>query len=85
MLAELKKHFVAYFFLVILLGAFAVAFFMFNSDKTIQRLLIGALTVVYFSWGIISHVKTKRMTGFVVQEYATVALLGALLLLLLTF
>jgi hypothetical protein len=85
MLKEINQHKGAYLILVIGLVVFAVAYLNLWPDAVMERIVIAALAVGYFIWGILTHVKTKRLTAFVIQEYAAVALLGALVLLLLTF
>ena len=84
-LRELTKHTLAYTILVILLG---VAFYcyVYWADTTQERQLITlAVTVGYFAWGIITHVTAEHITRQVIQEYAGIAVLGGLILLLLTF
>ena len=85
MWSEILKHKGAYIVLVIGLVIFAVSYMMVWPDKVLERIAIAGLAVGYFSWGLLTHVKSKRLTGFVVQEYAAISLLGALILLLLTF
>lgn len=82
---EVQNHKLAYFFLIAGLAAFVWGYASVWPNQTMERVMIAGLTLGYFLWGITTHVKSKRLTGFVVQEYAAIAVLGGLVLLLLTF
>ncbi|MBP7768217.1 hypothetical protein KA082_00080 [Candidatus Woesebacteria bacterium] len=82
---EIIRHRTAYIVLLLLLSGSIFFIIQFRTDPFNQRLCIGATAVLYFLWGIVTHVKTQCLTRYVVAEYAGIALLGALFLLVLTF
>lgn len=82
---EIKKHTIAYLCLLLLMAIFLGWIWYSWPNKVSERLGIVGLAVGYFCWGSITHVKSKKITIFVLQEYLAISLLGALLLLLLTF
>lgn len=82
---ELFKHKLAYAVLLLILAAGFVAFTYWAKTSMQQQLVIVGFAVSYFMWGITTHVKSDHLTRTVIQEYAGIAVLGALLLLLLTF
>lgn len=80
-----QTHLVAYVILLLLLGT-GMAFFAHSWPSKLQeRWAIAVLSIGYFIWGVVTHVRTKKLTSYVVKEYAAVAFLGGLVLLLLTF
>ncbi len=84
-LKELSSHIYAYLVLLVVLGVHAAAFLYWADTRFEQQLLILLLTISYFIWGVLAHVKTAQITRHVVLEYLGIATLGGLLLLLLTF
>ena len=82
---EVSSHIFAYLILVILLGVHTAAFLYWADTRILQQSMIVSLTISYFIWGILAHVKTVQITRHVVLEYLGIATLGGLLLLLLTF
>lgn len=85
MFTEFKKHLPAYLVLFTGLAVFVVLFFLFWPDHTRQRLAIIALGVFYFTWGVVSHVKTRHISPQVFFEYLATAALATFLLLMVTF
>ncbi len=85
MIKEFKKHSTAYLTLLVFLVSFVLLFMHFWPDRTKQRVLSVVLMVCYFSWGVVTHTKTKRLTKSVVLEYLAVSLLAGVILILLTF
>ncbi|NCN51309.1 MAG: hypothetical protein GW762_05720 [Candidatus Pacebacteria bacterium] len=85
MFVELKKHLAAYTILFLGLGIFIVFFFLFWPDHTQQRMVSIALGVFYFTWGVVSHVKTRHISPHVFFEYLATAALATFLLLMVTF
>lgn len=81
---ELKKHQVAYIVLFLGLAAFLVIFLGVWPNRDVQRLAIIGVTVFYFLWGVLTHVKTTAFTKRVAFEYGAVSLLGGIFLLILT-
>ncbi|MCA9369249.1 MAG: hypothetical protein H6773_01770 [Pseudomonadales bacterium] len=85
MFTEFKRHLVSYSILFFGFAVFLVLFFMFWPDHTKQRMMSIALGMFYFSWGVISHVKTRHISPHVFFEYLGVAALATFLLLMVTF
>ncbi len=81
---EFIKHKLAYIILFIFLSLAIFLFFAVWPDRVFQRYLIALMAMFYFFWGIISHVKTKKISRQVIFEYFGVSLLAGLLLLLVT-
>ncbi len=84
-LRELSQHKLAYAILAVILVAGIAAYQIWGNTVLQERIIIVALAISYFMWGVAAHVKTAHLTKYVVQEYAAMAALGGLLLLLLTF
>ncbi len=84
MLKEVDKHRLAYLTLILGLSVFVMAFLGVWPNRNLQRLAIAGVTVFYFVWGIISHVKTDTLNKRVALEYAAVALFGGFVLVMLT-
>lgn len=84
-LHELSKHKLAYFLLCLILGLGIAAYLFWGETTLHQQIVIVALSCSYFLWGILTHLKSEHITRYVIQEYAGIAVLGGLLLLLLTF
>ncbi len=82
---QLKNHLIAYIFLITGLVIGAVAYIHVWPNQTLMRLVALLLPGFYFIWGVATHVKTKRISVKVVYEYAAIALLASVTLLLLTF
>lgn len=82
---ELLKHKWAYSFLalglIILMGSFMAVW----PDRNLQRMIVAAMALFYFVWGVITHVKAEHISRRVVMEYAGIACLASFLLLLITF
>lgn len=83
--SNIKTHQLAYAVLFLGLGVFTLLFLHVWPDKKLQQLTVIGVAVFYFLWGVVTHVKTKRVTHRVVLEYAAVSILAAVLLLLVTF
>lgn len=81
---ELKKHSLAYGVLIFGLIIAGLAFMMFWPHRMYQRLVIGALMVFYVGWGSVTHFKSRHLTRGVLLEYISVAVLGGVLLFLIT-
>ncbi len=78
-------HIIAYAVLLLLLTAGASAFIFFWPNKMLVRGAVVALSISYVLWGCITHSKTQKFTWKVAEEYAAVAFLGGMLLILITF
>jgi len=83
-IAEVKSHPVAYTILLILMVSVVIFSMVFLQSRIALRLGFLAFGFLYFVWGILTHSKSSSVTVAVMTEYAGVALLGTLLLLLLT-
>lgn len=78
-------HLFAYAVLLLLLIAGTSAFIFFWPNKLLVRGAVVALSLSYFLWGCVTHSKTQKFTWKVAEEYAAVAFLGGILLILITF
>jgi predicted lysophospholipase L1 biosynthesis ABC-type transport system permease subunit len=81
---ELRKHVMAYAVLLAGFSMFLALFLAAWPDHTLQRIIIASFVLFYFLWGLMTHVKTTTLTRKVAIEYAAVALLGGIFLLILT-
>ena len=84
MIRELRRHKYAYTVLVMGLLTGITFFLGVWPDRFQQRLVVIALGVFYFTWGVVTHFKTTHLTKDVMYEYAGASLLGISILLLLT-
>jgi hypothetical protein len=82
---EILKHKWSYLILIVGLVILMLGFMAVWPDRFLQRLLVLAIALYYFVWGVITHVKTERISKKVVYEYLGVAMLAGFLLLLITF
>jgi hypothetical protein len=80
----LKKHRFAYLILFVVLTTFAFFFSRFWPNKTLQRYLAVGMGIFYFFWGVITHIKSIRITSEIVFEYLAMSMLAVLLLILIT-
>jgi hypothetical protein len=81
---ELLRHKLAYFSLILGLVGMTILFLAVWPNLALQRGVVVLMSVYYFSWGIITHVKTDHITRKVLYEYAGISILAGLLLLLIT-
>jgi hypothetical protein len=82
---ELINHPIAYSILVVGLLTFVAAFFIVWPDRNLERAVIISYAVFYFLWGVFTHKSKQQVIGSLTAEYAFVSILGALILLMLTF
>ena len=82
---ELFKHKLAYTILLIGLAVFVVSFLMAWPDHFLQRLIILSVAIFYFLWGVITHFKAEHISRGIILEYAGMATLASVLLLLITW
>ncbi len=80
----LKKNRTAYLLLLLILTAFTVLFLRAWPDRELQRQIAIGFGVSYFSWGVLTHLKTKRINSEIIFEYLAIALLAVLLIVLIT-
>ena len=81
---EILKHKLAYGFLLVALLTFGLGFFAVWPNRIYQRVLIVAFASFYFIWGLVTHVKSKRLTQQIFMEYLAISLLVGVLLFLVT-
>ncbi|HCR81247.1 MAG: hypothetical protein UY13_C0002G0240 [Candidatus Pacebacteria bacterium GW2011_GWB1_47_8] len=81
---EFWKHKLAYGVLLAGITAFIYSFFAVWPDRVKQRLISGVFVSFYFLWGVVTHVKTSRLTMKAVLEYLVASLLVGTLLFLVT-
>jgi len=82
---EFLHHKLAYLLLVIGLVALSLAFIGVWPNRMYQRIVAVVIGLFYFGWGLVTHVHTLQLTKRVLYEYAAMAILATLLLLLVTF
>ncbi|MFZ5437908.1 MAG: hypothetical protein ACOZAK_02550 [Patescibacteria group bacterium] len=81
---EILKHKLAYGLLLVALLSFSLGFFAVWPNRTYQRSLIIGFSFFYFIWGLLTHVKSRRLNQQVFMEYLAVSLLIGVLLFLVT-
>lgn len=82
---ELLRHRYAYAILLVGLVAFVLSFLAAWPDRFLQRLLILAMAIFYFLWGVTTHFKAEHISRAIMFEYAGIATLVSVLLLLITW
>jgi hypothetical protein len=82
---ELHRHKIAYLILFVGLAIFMVSFLAVWPDHILQRLLIAGVAIFYFLWGIATHFKADHISRNIILEYAGMAALASVLLLLVTW
>jgi hypothetical protein len=80
----LKKHRLAYLILFVVLAVFSYLFTRFWPNKMLQRYLAVGVGIFYFFWGLITHVRSSKITSDVIFEYLSMSMLAVLLLILIT-
>ncbi len=85
MIAEIRKHQLAYAFLAVFLTACVFLFLSAWPNRVVQRYVALGLTVGYFLWGIVTHTKSNHLTARIAIEYFAMACLAGLLLGLITY
>jgi len=54
-------------------------------DRFVQRLIVIAVAIFYFLWGVTTHFKSAHISRQIILEYAGMAILASVLLLLITW
>lgn len=80
----LKKNQLAYIFLFILLVAFVLLFMKAWPNSLMQRYIAIIFGVLYFLWGMITHIKSKKINSGIIFEYLSVSMLAVLIIVLIT-
>ncbi len=80
----LKKNKLAYLILFLLLASFVFAFMRVWPNRQLQRYLTIAFGVSYFFWGVITHLKSKKINSEIVFEYLSISMLATLIIVLIT-
>lgn len=81
---EFIKHKLAYIILASGLIVIGILFFAAWPQRNWQRVMALVLTLFYFSWGMLTHLKSNNLTRFVLMEYLGVAIMAGFLLFLIT-
>lgn len=81
----LKKNQVAYLILFVLLSVFSLLFMRAWPDRNLQRQLTIGFGITYFIWGILTHVKSKKIGAEIIFEYLSISMLAVLIIVLITF
>lgn len=82
---ELWHHKLAYVILILGLVSATILFLATWPNHFLQRIVVLGASVSYLLWGVTLHLVTKRITRKIILEYVTVAALGGLMLLAITF
>jgi hypothetical protein len=80
----LKKNQLAYLILFILLGLFALLFMRAWPNRELQRQLTLGFGITYFVWGVLTHVKSKKINSEIIFEYLAISMLAVLIIVLIT-
>ncbi|MEN8253347.1 MAG: hypothetical protein ABFQ62_03160 [Patescibacteria group bacterium] len=81
---EFIKHKIAYIVLALGLVIIGILFFAVWPSRDWQRVVALVLTLFYFLWGVITHLKADHITRLVIMEYLGVAIMAGFLLVLIT-
>jgi len=84
MKAYLKRNKAAYFVLGLILFAFTFLFMRTWPNRELQRQVAVGFGISYFFWGVLTHLKSKRINSEIVFEYLAIALLAVLMIILIT-
>lgn len=76
-----KLHIPDFLILVIILIVGATLILVFNTNRYLQQISVVGLSLAYFLWGMIHHLKSKDHHWYIFLEYFLVAALGAAILL----
>ena len=80
----LKKNHIAYIFLLILLSIFVFSFMKAWPNRQLQRYITIIFGALYFIWGIVTHIKSKKINSEIVFEYLSISMLAILIIVLIT-
>jgi len=83
MIKELRKHWIEYLVLLLIVLVHGFLFIRFWPNKTAQQITAASLGAVYFLWGIIHHVLSGTMHRKVVLEYFFVSIFATSVLMML--
>lgn len=81
----LKKNQLAYLILFLLLASFALLFMRAWPNRDLQRQIAIGFGIMYFIWGILTHVKSKKINTEIIFEYLSISMLAVLIIVLITF
>lgn len=73
-----KTLFYLLLFVGLLLGL--IGFFSFLGQPALRKLVVIITSLFYFSWGMVYHYQEKTLHPKIVIEYLLIAVLGAMLL-----
>ena len=80
----LKKNQVAYLILFALLALFVFLFMQAWPNRQMQRYIALIFGILYFIWGIVNHIKSKKINSEIVFEYLSISMLAILIIVLIT-
>lgn len=80
LLNKIKKDFVHYLVLAVILNIGLGAFWYFQYLRTIQLWVVAFTSVAFVTWGIIHHYLCQELHLRVVLEYLATAILGFLVI-----
>jgi hypothetical protein len=81
---ELMKSKFSYLSLIIFLVLASFMFLVVWPDVHYQRYLILLISVFYFFWGLIFHLKTDQFSKKIILEYLAISILAGSMLFLIT-
>lgn len=76
-----KLHIPDFLILIIILIVGSTLVLVFNTNRYLQLISVVGLSLSYFLWGMIHHLKSKDHHWYIILEYFLVAALGAAILL----
>ena len=68
-----------YFLLLLITGTAIVLSLLVNGNKEKIKIIVLALSFIYFIWGLLHHKQEKTLKKEIVFEYAMISILGAAL------
>lgn len=81
---EFTAHKWAYLFLMFVMVMAVLMFMAVWPSRNAQRLIGVGVALFYVTWGIFTHWRARHITKHVIYEYIAVAVLGAVLLFMVT-
>lgn len=81
---ELLSHKLSYSALLLFLVTCSFLFLAVWPDVEYQRYIILLISVFYFLWGVVVHLKRKQLSKKIVFEYFGISLFAGVILMLIT-
>ena len=79
-----RKNRLAYLILLVLLATFIFFFMKAWPNRQSQRYVAVIFGTLYFLWGVITHLKSKKINSEIIFEYLSVSMLATLIIVLIT-